>query len=241
MIISHSHKYVFIQLPRTGSTAIGRELIKNYEGGRMLKKHSTYYDFLKQATPEEKRYFVFSCIRNPLDDAVSAYFKYRTNHLNRFTDAKFIRRNRGIVGRIDNQIYRFIHMHDADFPTFFMRYYRIPYNNWASLSHKRFNAIIRFEHLADDFAKAIHMMGIELKRPLPLVNKTDQRARDFTTYYTSETIARAKRVFGPFMRQWGYRFPPEWGEPQVSRWNQLEFRFYNLFRSFYWKHLRYRI
>jgi hypothetical protein len=241
MIISHKYKYLFVELPRTGTTAISEELCELYAGQPTLRKHATYFDFLKTATPEEKDYFVFSCIRNPLDDAVSHYFKYRTDHKGNFTDPNKKHKRSGLVGRFNHGVFNFLRSTEADFPTFFLKYYRLPYNNWASLSHKEFDFIIRFENLANDFDKALRLIGIEPVRPLPEVNRTGKREKSYLTYYTPETIDRAKRVFSPFMKQWGYEFPPEWGETSVSRWNQLEFDFFNLFRNVYWRYLRFRI
>jgi len=42
-------------------------------------------DFLAVASPEQRGYFVFTAIRNPLDDAVSDYFKYLTDHRARYS------------------------------------------------------------------------------------------------------------------------------------------------------------
>jgi hypothetical protein len=240
MVISHVHKYLFIELPRTGSTAIRKELEKNYSGVPILYKHSTYYDFLKVATTEEKKYFVFSCIRNPLDSVLSYYFKCKTNHRQQFTDpSKMI--SKGIVGFLDSKIFNCVKNTNADFPTFFMKLYRIPYNNWSHLSHEKFDFVIRFENLQDDFAKALTLIGIEPKRPLPLANKTGMKEGDFLFYYTPETVKRAKRVFGPFMSKWGYEFPSEWGDTSVPWWNQMEFELFNVFRNFYWRCLRFKI
>ena len=132
MIISHKYHYVFVQLPRTGSTAIAHELRENYAGESVLKKHSTYQDFLVNASPAEKNYFVFSGIRNPLNDAVSHYFKCKNDHKGNFTDPKRVARRTGLVSRLDFEIYDYLAKTDADFPTFFLRFYRTPYNNWAS-------------------------------------------------------------------------------------------------------------
>jgi hypothetical protein len=241
MVISHRHRYLFVELPLTGSTAIRRELCAHYAGEPILRNHSTYYDFLKIASPEEQRYFVFSGIRNPLDHAVSLYFKYKTDHKQKFTNPKKIQRRKGIVGQLDVLKYRFVTRGEADFPTYFKRFYKIPYNTWSGMSHKRFDFIIRFENLQEDFATTLQRIGLEQVRPLPLVNKTTQKDRDFLTYYTPDTIARAKRVFGPYMRQWGYTFPPEWGVGEVSAWDQAGFAFFNMFRTVYWRYLRYRI
>ena len=54
MVISHRHRYLFVELPRTGSTAIHRELIELYDGTAILQKHATYEDFLRGATEIEK-------------------------------------------------------------------------------------------------------------------------------------------------------------------------------------------
>ena len=67
MIISHKYKYLFVELPLTASTAVSKELRENYDGESILYKHATYHEFLKIASPEEKKYFVFSGMCNPLD------------------------------------------------------------------------------------------------------------------------------------------------------------------------------
>jgi hypothetical protein len=238
MIISHKYKYLFVELPHTGTTAIRRELCENYDGVSILSKHSNYYQFLRTASDEEKHFFAFSCIRNPLDVAVTKYFKYKSDHRNTYTDARKRAKHKGVGHYIDKKIFDFVQKTEADFATFFMTFYRIPYNSWANLHHKEFDFIIRFENLADDFAQALDMIGIEAKRPLPTVNKTDGRKRDFALYYSPEAVKRAKRIFGPYMKEWGYEFPPEWGDVSLSRWNEMEFRLTSLLMKVYWRHLR---
>lgn len=241
MIISHTHKYLFVELPRTASTAISHELREIYDGQPILRKHATYYDFLKIASPAEKEYFVFAGIRNPLDDAVSLYFKYRGDHKQKFTAlAEKRRKRRRLAEHVAAIKFRFIKESEADFPTYFKRFYKIPYNTWSDLSHKQFDFVIRFENLQADFARALELIGVEQKRPLPQVNPTGGRARDFVSYYTPEIIPRAKRVFGPYMRQWGYTFPAEWGDDAPPWWTQAEYAFYNVFRNVYWRYVRYR-
>jgi hypothetical protein len=91
LIISHQHRYLFVELPRTGSTAIRHELRELYDGTPILHKHSTYDEFRRQASVAELQYFVFSTVRNPLDDAVSRYFKLKTDHNLRFSNRPNIR------------------------------------------------------------------------------------------------------------------------------------------------------
>lgn len=239
MIISHTHKYVFVELPRTGSTAVRQELIQNYEGEKILHRHSTYFDFLKRCTDEERKYFVFSCVRNPLDYAVSLYFQLKTNHKEKYTDPVQLKRRNTIAELGQNLMFTYVQRTDADFETFFLRWFLVPYNNWGSISHSYYDFVMRFENLQEDFSTALQMIGLEPKRPLPAKNVTSKRERNFLSYYSPKTIRRAKRVFGPFLKQWDYQFPSEWGEGSVHWWNQLEYDLLTMVRTIYWKHLRF--
>jgi hypothetical protein len=239
MILSHQHKYLFVEFPRTGTTAVSKELVQLYDGKRILRKHSSYQEFLRIASEEEKKYFVFTCVRNPLDDAVSHYFKLKNDHGERYTDEEMAsKRRKRLSEKLDARMYNVIQEKDMDFPTFFRRYHIIPYNNWSSISIKRYDYVMRFENLQDDFATVLNRIGLEPVRPLPFRNTTSQRKKEFWMYYTPDIIPKARRIFGPYMKQWGYEFPQEWGESPIPWWNQFEFDFFNFFRRFYWNYLR---
>lgn len=261
MIISHEHKYVYIALPRTGSTAVEKELLAEYAGQRIMNKHSTYGDFLKKASEEERRYFAFSSIRNPLDDAVSRYFKIRTDHNSRYTDPVRRRYRVGNVGAeamrktgrdrqgrrpakrapielMENRHFDYIRRTGADFPTYFKRYYRLPHDTWARLDHDRLDFVIRFESIDEDFDTALDLIGVRKTRPLPAKNTTSKKDRDFGSYYTPEVIPRAKWVFGPYMRRWGYLFPEGWGDERHPRLADAVLGTLSVPRRLYWKVIR---
>jgi hypothetical protein len=239
MIISHTHRYVFVELPRTGSTAVRRELRELYDGHPILAKHATYDEFRRTATDEEKTYFVFSTIRNPLDDAVSRYFKLRTDHKGQFTKRSRARRHRRLLNRlIDTLQFRYVNANDADFGSFLRRFYILPYDTWASLSHHRFDYVMRFERLEDDFAEAIRRIGLDLIRPLPVVNSTASRRRSFVEYYTPDLIPRARRVFGPYMQRWGYAFPPSWPVDRPTAMDRAQYLLYGFVARMYWRFVR---
>ena len=232
MIIGHMYQYLFVELPNTGSTAIRRELCELYGGEPILSKHSYYEEFLRTASPEEKTYFTFSCIRNPLDIAVSLYFKYKTNWKDVFTDPELtgLRPPTPVQRR-----YEFIQRNDADFATYFKRFYRLPYDDWSSLSHKAFDYVIRFERLDRDFAQVLDMLKIPQQRPLAVVNRTAEKSDDFWSYYTPEIRNQAVKRFGPFMERWSYGFPSDWGDTSVTFSSRFLFEIMGLFRrSFQW-------
>lgn len=244
MIISHKHKLLFIELPLTGSTAISRELRENYGGENILFKHATYEDFLRTASPQERQYFVFSGIRNPLDKAVSYYFKYRTDHGGQFSERRR-HKFKKVFSFLAEQFsrdprYRFVSEEGATFPEFFKRFYRYPYSDWSVVSHKKFDGIIRFENLQDDFRRSLERAGTSMIRPLPIRNKTAGKDDDFLSYYTPEIIPRAKDVFGPYMKYWEYEFPETWGQNSPSLAAKIKYHAFTYPKIVYWKYLRNR-
>lgn len=237
MIVSPVYKYVFIELPHTASTSINRELCAYYDGQKILSKHFPYHNFLRNANAEEKKYFVFSGIRNPLDVVVTKYFKLKNNHDEHFTKPRHWQKNGGWVTNYDLKQFKFIQDNHADFAVFFKKYYKFPYDNWSCLAHKQFDFVIRFENLQNDFLQVLQLIGIEPKRDLPLINKTGGK-KEFISYYTPEIQDQAKRVFGPFMSKWGYDLPSEWGDNSNLGVNQLQLNVINIPRKFYWRYLK---
>jgi len=71
-MISHTHRFIFIHIPRTGGSSISRQLGKYSD--QNTKKHwnaSDYVEYLTQ--PVFDSYFKFTFIRNPWDIMVSKY------------------------------------------------------------------------------------------------------------------------------------------------------------------------
>lgn len=97
----------------TGSWAIHHELRQFYGDESILHKHADYAEIVRQAAADEKRYFIFATVRNPLDVAVSQYFKFKTNHKGAFTDPQALAEMK--VGQADLMKYRFVQEIGASF------------------------------------------------------------------------------------------------------------------------------
>ena len=230
MIISDANRYLFIAQPHTACSAIQTELKQLYGGQRMLDKHATYAAFLRAATPEQKRYFVFSGIRNPLDEAVSLYFKYRTDHKGRYTARM------PTLSERQREAFELVADEHADFASYLRRFYRRPYDNDTIIYHQHMDLVIRFEDLQAGFSQALERLGLAQVRPLPLLNKTSERG-SYVDYYPPEIRAHAAWVFGPFMKKWGYELPAEWGLT-VPRSALINFRLLGPVRYLYRRYLR---
>jgi len=240
MIVSDLHRYVFVELPRTGSSAVAVELRLRYAGRQILQKHSSLRDFRAVATPEQRTYFVFTAVRNPLDDAVSDYFKYVTDHRARYSRPLPTGRWR-IVALAQRWSWQRVTRGEMDFSSFLRRTHFLPYDTLASDDRASIDLVMRFERLAADFDGALRRIGIDPVRPLPVLNPTRGRSRDYLSYYTPETIARARWVFGPYMRRWGYPFPEAWGDVTIPRSAEIQFSLVGMLRKVYWRHLRFRL
>jgi hypothetical protein len=241
MILSDQHRYVFVETPHTGSSSISNELCELYGGERILFKHALYPKFRKRATPEQRDYFTFSGVRNPLDEAITLFYYAKTDRKGDYTKTEMLRRRAGgNVTRTDLRKFRYIHEREADFASYFdrfyraWRFYRLPYDNLSCVSHDELDFVIRYERIDDDFAEVLRRLGLEQVRPLPRLNRTAERRRDFAGYYTPEIRDRARWVFGPFMRRWGYEFPAEWGPAPASRLNELHYEALRSVRRLYW-------
>ena len=220
MIISHNNKYVFVEMNHTASTAISEELCAKYGGQEILWKHARYRDFIKQATNEEKNYFYFTGKRNPLDIMVTLYFRHKLD-----PEGCFCNIQAPHVTVHNYKMYRYISRYQADFPVFFLKFFRWRiFYEWKGRDFKNLNYIYRFEQLQDGFIAALDKLGLTPIRPVPVVNSTAERSKDFTSYYTTEIQPWAYIILRDLMREWGYEFPSDWRTPTAWHW-----AYYHLF------------
>jgi hypothetical protein len=174
MIISHKHKYIFIGLPFSASSAISKELIELYDGDPLYHKHSNIPLLIKKSPDIQiKDYLIFAVVREPLEMVFSVYNKFLTNPHNTFTDSKYFIENGGFVSKKARENYQWFQHNKPTFKEFLVKRYKyIPYDNNLSINSEYINEFIRFEHLNEDFHRIINTIGLKPKRDLPLYNRT---------------------------------------------------------------------
>jgi hypothetical protein len=224
-----------VEFPNSASTAIHQELVENYSGSKILYKHAYYTDFLRFASDDEKEFFVFSSIRNPLDVMISRYRKFETNHGGRFSNVELYRRNRSDgLGISDDLLakYNFAYEMNSSLANYIQKFYRLPYSSWANLSHHEMDFVIRFENLQEDFSTVLALIGIGQVRSLPRINETKRGITDFDEYYPEFVREHVVSVFGPYMNEWGYDLPESWNyqvTPKMIFFYQIMKKFKNLY------------
>ncbi len=223
MIISHKFRFLFVEIPHTGSHSISEQLTAHYGGEPILRKHANVTQFLGQATPAERRYFKFATVRNPLDATATDYAKLRNNHKGQFTDPAKRIENGGHVTEDHRREFRFIQDNEVDFATFFRKFRARLYNNWFLIGDRHFDFVIRFEDLQKDFSRVLLRLGVEQVAAIPHVNRTQGKEKPFAEFYTPDIYGLAAACYGPFMRKWNYRLPPSWGEVSIPQTSRLQF------------------
>jgi len=230
MVINHEFQYLFIEIPQTASSATRRELRTHYGAQPLLHKHSSYTEFLNIANSEERNYFTFACIRNPLDIVVSKYFKaltLRGQKLESVTPMYFGLSRRGRAE------FAFAQTEDPSFAKYLHAFYKFVYNSRACLLPDDLGCLMRYENLQHDFRSVVARLGLPVVRDLPVRNPTTLREGSFEDYYTPDVRDHAQKVFGPFMQRWGFQFPQDWGEVKVPKASLAVFQADSALRRFY--------
>lgn len=235
MIISERNRYIFVQLPHTASTAVAEELKAHYDGRDILDKHSPLTELRHRTSYDPANFFVFSTIRNPLDEVVSMFYKLKRNHKGVYSDPANYVENGGWITRRTRRRFEYVQKEDVGFAEFLKRFYRFPYTNWSLLEHKEFDYVMRFERLQEDFRTVLDLLGKEEVRPLPVVNPTSRPKRSLSEHYPRSVRQHTARVFHPFMEYWGYEMPQDWKIERPGVITHLVFRVISTLKSIYWR------
>ena len=238
MVISDVNRYVFVEVPQTASSALAAELVENYAGRRIFRKHTDYMEFYRSATAAERHYRVLATVRNPLDIVVSKFIKARDDHRSSYGSGIGRGAPWGHRFRPEAREFAFISKHGPDFEKYARRFYSRVYNSRACLLPEHAH-VLRYERLDVEFPAWLESIGLGLVRPLPHRHATEGRGRDFWDWYQGELRRHAVRVFAPYMRRRGYQFPADWPKIDQSPTKEALFRADTLLRRFYLRHVHY--
>ena len=177
--------------------------------------------------PEWKNYHVFSGIRNPMDQIVSLYFKFRNSQKNPFLKSRSL--GLSLADSYFKRHYLFAQNKNNSFSDYFLRFYKRPYHD-MTVSHDSINFVVRYENLKEDFDRWLSIMKINKVRDMPPktsstnLNLTRERSEYFLSYYEERTWNRAFRVFAPYFNKWDYRFPDSWNYHGTKIFDELTWK-----------------
>lgn len=199
MIISHKHKYIFVGLPMTGSSAISKELIELYGGESIYMKHTNITYLIKKTNINIKDYYVFGVYRDPIEMAYSQYSKIKVNAKGAFTNKDLLTKNGGYVTEKQYKFFKKIQSGDYSFLEFIDKKYSfLVYDNPLSINYKYLDHIISFHNLSNEFKEVLTKCNLESIREIPVYNKTIKN-EDGPILLPPKII---KKVFSPFLKEY---------------------------------------
>lgn len=221
-IVSEEHGYLFVQVPRTGSTAIGENTLEPLYGGEFVgrrptrelsgDKHASHQELIRRGLVSKQllqRIYVFSTVRNPYDSSVSLYEKMRRTYAPLLEDpTSWLYKMPGYLKSIRVAVEAsfsdwFIFHHTRRTPLALpLRVFRRP--RPLPEHYRAVDRIMRFERLQQDFDLALADLGLPSVE-LPVVNVT-KRDRDYRPYYDRRAKWLAERVFGNYRTHFGYEW-----------------------------------
>jgi chondroitin 4-sulfotransferase 11 len=180
-MISYSHKFLFIQIPKTATSSIHGSLARymKYDYSK-IGRHSKYSE-AAEFYPESKNYFKFSFVRNPWDRMLSFYLFKKTNraHIKIPDDLSLKDFLLTSAGQIKFNQHSYIESFDTS------------------------SFIGRFENLQQDFDIICDKIGIP-QRELQYANKSSHN--HYTEYYDNETRRLVSEKFARDIDYFGYKF-----------------------------------
>jgi len=195
-MISHTHKFVFVHIPKSAGTSICSFFINcgaYKHTGHYYQTHESVKDLEITNSDEMNKYFTFSFVRNPFRRLVSYYnFKKNTKYFPKeisfkemckkiykkertgIRDRNFLNHTRGCCDYLKNE------------------------NGEINI-----NFIGNAENLQEDFNTICDKIGIPHQK-LPHKNKS--KHRHYTEYYDDETKEIVAEKYAKDIEQFGYKF-----------------------------------
>lgn len=202
-MISHTHKFIFIHIPKTAGTTI--DIFFNGS----MQRHSCLKDY-EYFLPKKQfdQYFKFTTVRNPFDLLVSSYA---------MVIERIQQKNSGALKTFGHNVFSFeeylkdkIHNYTVGTESFIstnFSYSMFNQNqiNWIKDSQGRINIdyVMKFENLQQDFNIVCDKIGIPHQQ-LPHTNKTNHK--HYTEYYDEETREIVAQKYARDIEYFGYKF-----------------------------------
>jgi hypothetical protein len=200
VLVSDSHKLVFVHIQKTGGVTVNELLRKRIPDLRnILARH----EFARRGMAELDdwdEYFKFAFARNPWDRLVSWYTMITT------------------FEKAGNELWRYVHDNSSTFEEFIHNCtgeveirkgvcYSFAYNQLDYVTDEHGNLLVdfigRLENLDEDIQEVFRRIGLELET-VPHHNRSGHR--HYSTFYTPETEMIVRERFNRDIEYFGYEF-----------------------------------
>lgn len=215
MIVSHSHRLLFVHVQKTGGTSIDHLLRDLDIGAEPLKglpatKHAKLRAALREH-PELGDYFVFGFVRDPWARMWSWYSMVMRRKESAAT-------NEWVADRLErNPFWTKVALEYSSFEEFVMRgteeipRLRTPQLDYLVAPGRRADFIGRTERLDDDVRAAMAAAGLgERAEGVLPPRRNAGPSTSHREHFTPAMVARVGEVFAPDVAEFGYAFDRDW-------------------------------
>lgn len=218
MRISHSNKFVFIAIPRTGSTSV-RAALDNVSDVKSVYKYEVTekFPFYNHITAEELRnvfiqrgwsweeYIKFAVVRNPFDRCVSLYH-HRKETGSRYAVGKSKTYN--IMRRLKYELgpkktFKSWLMGNQSKIDMCASVSQFTKDDSGQMLVDRF---LRFENIHEDFLALSEEIGIAEHADALMKKNSTKSRKDYRDYYDDETIEFVKNKYSFEINEFNYEF-----------------------------------
>ncbi len=199
MLVSHSHKLVFVHVQKTGGATVSRLLQENIPDVYQLRERHEFAIRGMEELEGWNEYFKFAFVRNPWDRLVSWYCMIRKSP-NNFPLYRYMRDN-------SSTFEEFIHNCTDEIEVKKDVYYSFAYNQLDYVTDRNGDLLVdfigRFENFEKDLVKVLSRLGIE-PESLPYENRGSHG--HYSSFYTPETEMIVRERFKKDIESFGYEF-----------------------------------
>jgi len=195
MIISASHSFVFVHIPKNAGTSIRAALAAFADGQSAASRETTHETLpaLIARHPDLRTHFKFAFVRNPWERLVSFFFYSKQKLSRTFPQFQAVESVEAMLRLLDRNVSWICDMHAV----------RPQCEYVCGEDGQRLADFVgRYEHLAADFALACERAGVETV--LPQTNAS--RHGPYTDYYNSWCRDFVAIRYGRDVSEFGYTF-----------------------------------
>ena len=203
-MICHTHKFIFIHIPKTGGTSIESVFDPKAVVKDVRFKHYTLCDY-NNLRGDHHNYFKFSFVRNPWDMTVSMYqylwhkktgwgpgWRNKHKHFSKLTFEEWVK----------HPAFKFPTIKSANVNSH-LSGENGTFSSWIACDNSTVDFVGRFETLQQDFNTVCDKIGIP-RQELPHINKTNHK--HYTEYYDDETREIVAEKYARDIERFGYEF-----------------------------------
>ena len=210
MLVSHSHKLVFVHIQKTGGQTVSKILKENISDVSRFKRKHGFAVHAKDDLEGWNEYFKFAFVRNPWDRLVSWYSMIRNADQSRLAGME--------QGKRQFLLWRYVLDNSSSFDEFIRNctgeieikkgvFYSFTFNQLDYVSDQHGNLLVdfigRFENFQSDLLEVSNRVGLELDS-IPHRNRSPHK--HYSSFYTPETEMIVRDTFKRDIEYFGYEF-----------------------------------